>query len=373
MPDFRRGAEEIAKAKSKASSGGFTPFAPEIFWGKDGAKRYVLFLNPITEIPTVDMINMIPIQKKVGDQTREFYERVIARTDPSVGENSDPMNKDWDYRIQDYCVAVAVELEPTVEEVRGRARPTGFAIKLNEYTRRVRDEDTGDLTDDTEDVTVPAIGFIHQSPHNFFNMVTAFDSENAEIERTPLKITQVGEKTDTAFDVTGYPEFTVDLEPLLEYIDGFSYLTDDERKKLVADVDEIEDDLGAALLIGEVLLNKRLTELHDQERYDKIYAQIDKPAKYGVSKKEKGKKGGKSESNSRPSRRSSRRSKNEDEAPAEPEAQETTPEPEAEEKPRRRRGAAKTEDKQSDPKAMSNLDRLRKQTADRQEKAEATA
>lgn len=372
-PDFRRGADAVAKAQQKAKSGGsFSPFAPEIFWAGDGDERYLLFLNPMNDIPTVEMIGFIPQKRKRGDGTTfETFERVIARTDPAIGEENDPMTDDWQGKPRDTCVAVAVELEPTLEEVRGRMRPTGFEIKTNTYERRVRDEE-GDLTDETEEVTAPAVGFIHASPHNFFNVVTAYDSKEGDIESTPLKITRVGGDKSTVYQVTGYPDQTVDLSPLLDYIEGVSYFSEDEMDDLIAAIDASEDS-DAALIIGEIMLDKRLVELADRERYDKLYAGITKTLdKFGGGKEKKGK--GKSASKrERPARQSSRRTRTADSEPEAEAAEAPAEEPKA---TRTRRTRAKAEPEaettpQQDPEQIRKLDRLRKRNEEA--KAKTTA
>jgi hypothetical protein len=345
MPDFRRGADAVTAAQERAknNTGSFRPFTPSLFW-QVGDERYLLFLNPMTDIVVVDKyIDFVPVPTK-GD--RKQYEHVIARTDPSIGEDNDPMIDDWEADPKEKGIAVAVELEPTFEEVKGgRRRPTGFQVATTEYERRVRD-DKGDLTDETETVVSPVVGFITQSPHNFFNLVTSYDAQRAPIEETPLSITRVDSKTYT---VEGFPEQNIDLADLVEYIDGVSWLGDD-LDALLEQVDATESDEEAAAIIGAFFLDKRLAELVDEERYTELYEGIDAPfRKFGS---DKGKKGGDKKERSkreRPARRSQRRSAQPD---AEPEAGEfakngitTNTEPEPEEKPaRQRRSRAKKEE-----------------------------
>lgn len=363
MPDFRRGADAVAKAQQKAKSGGsFSPFAPELFWQGDGDEKYLMFLNTMMDIPTVEMISFIPQKrKKANGETFTTFERVIARTDPAIGEDNDPMVDEWQGKPRDTCVAVAVELEPTLEEVRGRMRPIGFEIKTTTYERRVRDED-GDLTDETEEITTPVIGFIHASPHNFFNVVTAYDSNEGDIESTPLKITRIGSDTSTVYQVTGYQDQTVDLSPLIENIEGVSYLSEEEMDDLLNMIDNGQPDEDAALVIGTVLLDKRLDELVNEERYDKLFNSItetlDKFGSKGKSKKSSGKKA--AAKRERPARQSSRRAAPEEEP--------------AEEKPARRSRQAKPaepETPQQDPEQIRKLDRLRQRSAEA--KAKTTA
>lgn len=369
MPDFRRGAEAIAKQQEKAKGGSFSPFAPELFWQGDGDEKYLLFLNPLADIPAVEMVNFIPqARKKANGEKYTTYERVIARTDPAIGEESDPMAEDWDAPIKEMNVAVAVELEPTLEQdARGRMRPTGFEIKTNTYERRIRD-DEGNLTDDVEDVTTPVVGFIHASPYNFFNVVTAFDSKEGDIEATPVKIVRVGGDKSTTYTVTGYPDQTIDLAPLLDNIEGVSYLSEEEMDALIAEIDKAENDEDAVLAVGATLLDKRLDELSDAERYDKLYKSITSSLdKYGKGKKGD-KKSEKKSSRERPARQSSRRSRAAE--PVETEAAETAPEPEVAVKKTRARRANPTPS-QEDPAKLSKIDKLRQRNEEH--KAAATA
>lgn len=376
MPDFRRGAAAIAESQAKAKSGGgsFRPFTPSLFWKDDGDEKYLLFLNQLDDIPTVDMIGYIPVERKKGDgETFTYFEQVIARTSDVIGEDSDPMVDDWDGNPKDTCVAVAVELEPSFETVKGRKRPVGFEVKTNTYERRVRD-DEGELTDETEEVTTPVLGFVTQSPHNFFNVVTSFDANDAPIDQCAVKITRVGSKTDTTYTIQGYPEQEVDLGGLLDYVDGISYLGDD-LDDVIEQIDGLEDG-DAALLVGTVLLDKRLDELCDRDRYDELYKGLKKTLDPWKNKG-KGGKGKASARKDRPARRSQRRTQVEnDAADAAEETQgqggdrseepEETPEPKA--KPARKRAAPKADS--GDAKA-SKLDELRARQAARKAKVAA--
>ena len=334
MPDFRRGAAAIAEAQKKAKQGGNRSFTPEFYW-KDGDERYVLILNEMDEITTVDMISFIPVQgKKANGETYERFDRVIARTSPVIGETVDPMERDWDGKPRETSIAVAVELEPTFEEVRGRKRPTGFAIKTREFERRIRD-DEGDLTDEYEDVVAPEIGFIHGSPHNFFNVITSYDANEAPIDETPVKILRVGSSTSTAYTVTGYPELEVDLSVLVDNLEGISYLSSELDEVLEAiDANEDIDDKGIARIVGTVLLDKHLLELVDKDRYDRLYNGITKTLDPWSGDN---KKGGKKSSKKGSTRRSQRRSEESDPEPDVEASDGNAEEASVEEKPKRTR------------------------------------
>lgn len=356
MPDFRRGADAIANAQKKSASGGeFKPFTPEFFW-KDKDEKFLLFLNPIEDIPTAEVISFIPIEgKKADGEKYTRYERVIARTDAVIGEDTDPMVEEWDGKPRDTCIAAAVELEPTFETIKGRKRPTGFTVKTREFERKVRDEDGNPIDDEFEDVVAPEIGLIHASPHNFFNVVTSFDATEAPINETPVKITRVGSDTSTVYTIAGYPDQEIDLTPLLENVDNIYYLGKDAEEVIDA-VNETEDDQEAAALIGAALLDRRLDELVDEDRYNELFegidSTLDKFANKGKSKKSRGSK------TERPKRRSQRAT---DDEPTE-EAPEETPEaePEAEEKPKtaRRTRAKKSADTEGDDTPPAEDDKV---------------
>jgi hypothetical protein len=335
--NFKRGAEAIAAAqeRAKSSAGDFTPFTPTIFWSnpednKEYAERYVLFLNPLIEIPNI--------------------EQVIARTDDVIGEDKDPMVDEWGADPKEQNVAVAVVLEPTFEEVRGRKRPVGFEVAVREFERKIRDKD-GKATDKKETVEAPVVGFVSQSPHNFFNLISSTDAKDGPIEHTPLRIARVDKNT---YKVDPFLDQPVDLANLLDLFDNLSYIPEEDREDLIGLVDKAEDDHEAAMILGDYLLNRRLEELADRERYDKLFKNIDRPFRYGS----KGKEDSKSKSSSRrerPSRSSQRRGRAAD---PEPETQaEAAPEaePEAapaeEPKPRRGRRAKPADEAKEEPKA----------------------
>lgn len=285
--DFRRGASAIADAQSaRKSSGKIRPFAPQVFWPSADDAKYILFLNSMDSIPTVKLISFIPTKVKGRDEP--VYEQVIARTDPAIGESTDQMVDDWDGIPRDTCISVAVEIEPVMKESKGRQRPSGFRVATTTYERRIRDEE-GELTDEIEEVESPRVGFVTQSPHNFYNILSSYDANEAPIEETPVKVTRIGERTATTYSVDGYPEQDIDLSSLIDLIDGVSYLGDD-LEDLLKDIDGAED-IEAAHIIGEYLLDKRLAELADEDRYNEILSGITESLdKWGNKKSSKPKK-----------------------------------------------------------------------------------
>jgi hypothetical protein len=285
MPNFRRGAAEIEKSTQR-TGGTFSPFAPSIYW-KAGEEKYLLILTPIDDVPRLEMINFIPVKNKDGERVR--FDSVIARSDACFEEDAlkvDPLVKEWDAPLKDSNLLVAVELEPELQEKRGRLKPVGFSVKLTEFERRIRDEE-GEVTEDTETVTAPAYGFIQESAKNFGSVLSSHDASEFPIEAWPVKISRIGGDENTKYTITGYEEMEVDLTPFVENLDGISYLGEqlDEVKSAVEDTDPKD----AALAVASVLLEARLNELADQERYDRLYAGVDTSMAY--------KKGGKGQRN----------------------------------------------------------------------------
>jgi hypothetical protein len=203
----------------------------------------------------------------------------LARTDPVLGESSDPIHDEFQGRVQDCNMVVAVELEAETETRRGRERPVRFHVKTTEFDRRVRDDD-GELTDETETVVAPSWGFMTQAATNFGAPLVAYDESEAPINETPVRIERVGADTNTTYAVHGYPDLAdaVDLSDLLANLEGISYLTKEELSTV--SVPDSEEDFEALLVaaqeVGGLLLNKRLNELADQDRYDRIYEAVAK-------------------------------------------------------------------------------------------------
>jgi hypothetical protein len=303
MPDFqfRRGAAEIEKSTQRKGGGNFGRFAPQIRWTEDKEAKYLLFLNPIEDVPRLDMINFIPVKKDDGDFL--YFASVIARSDACFGEDAvkvDRLVTEWDAPIKDSNLFVAVELEPTLEDKRGRPKPTSFTVKTTEFERRIRDKD-GELTDETETVVAPAYGFVQESASNFGAVLGSHDASEFPIESGAVKIQRIGTKTDTKYTVAGYEDIPIDLSPFVENVDGITYIADDERADLIEAIDGLDDE-KAVLAVGSVLLEARLNELADEDRYNRLADSVDETLdKFG----NKGKKKDKPEKASRPSQRKS--------------------------------------------------------------------
>lgn len=319
--EIRRGRASIKEAQEAAKnrgSGNFRPFIPNIFWKEDGESRYVLFLNDIESIPQFDIIKFI--------ETESGFESVVAKTDPYFDEGKDGFVDQWDAPVQTLQLAIAVELEPLIETVNGRKRPKGFEVKTVEFERRIRDDD-GELTDETEEVVAPAIGIIMQSPNNFFNVIESYDATDAPIDEAAVRITRVGADRNTTYRVDGFAEQDIDLTNLVEYWSGISYIQD-EADEISEQLDGAEP-LEAAKVLGSILLEKRLEELLDPERYDELLAgQKESMDKFGKKKKSKKSDSKKAAAKARPSQRRTAKKEEPEEVNETPEAEE----PEVEEK-----------------------------------------
>ena len=185
MAKFRRGADAI---KQSAKSGGSGSFTPMLTW-KAGEKKYVQFVTPLEEVPTVLYHNFIRVSDT--DDGRPVYRSFISRRDPALdGPNGyDPI---WDrgYPAKPRQIAVAVELEPVYGAGTGnRKKIESFSVKQREYTNK-----------NGETVSVPAVGLIVQS-HIFFGPLTTADEEGYPLSESVMLISRRGGDQNTAYDV----------------------------------------------------------------------------------------------------------------------------------------------------------------------------
>lgn len=275
---FRRGAAEIEKASERRGGGNFNAFAPSIYWKGDKEIKYVLLLNDIESIPRLDLIDMVPVREfDRGDGTTgTAYEMVIDRRDPGLGslrQRSEPLVDEFGARSRDSNLMVAVELEPITEKVRNREVPRGFRVATKVVTRRLRDEQ-GELTDDTEEITVPIYGFINGAANNFGAALASVDATEMEVHTGAIKVMRVGKDKNTQYQMKGFPDIEVDLTALVEGLEYINYLTQEERDELIQNTADLPGNEDIAAELGRVLLEKRLNEIADQEHYDEVLAAV---------------------------------------------------------------------------------------------------
>lgn len=317
MPaEFRRGGAAIQEATEKSGQGGdFKPFLPSIYWKNDKESKYVLFLTPVEGFLTADMIHFIKTENG-------YFESVFAKTEPAIGESVDPLVRDWGAQVKTTTLGIAVELEPVMEKVGTRTKPTSFIVATKEFTRKVIDDDGND-TGEEEEVTTPVVGYISQSPNNFYCHVGEWDATESPVNETPLKITRSGEKKNVSYNVVGY-DVEVDLAPLFDYLDGVTYLGDD-LEDLVNEIAD-QEPFEATATIGEVLLTKRIEELADPERYDELYAGVDESMdRYGKKKDKKSERKAPTRTAKPSARSASKEEPAEDSEPAESDEPEAKP------------------------------------------------
>lgn len=313
MPEYRRGAAAIEEAAQSKGGGNFRAFVPSVRWKDDGEKKYILVLTPIDEVGTFDMHEWIPVGKgeKSNGETFTRYEDFLSRKDPFIEEDYDDIEDRLGRAPKTRCAGVAVELEPVMETVKGRQRPKGFVVKTGTFERKAED---GTETE----VTFPVIGLIVQSSALMWSPLTSLDNEQGPLSELPVSITRRGTDQNTRYDFVPFAEAPVDLSPVVEYLDGISYLTDD-IEEIVAAIEATESELSAAQVVAEALFNRRLEELADKDRYEENVSSIEElPAAFGKGGNKSGATLKKVSRPSRPARPSQRK---ESEAPSEePEA-----------------------------------------------------
>ncbi len=328
MPAYtpRRGREVIEEAAERKGGGDFKPFCPELRWSQDGDEKYVLVLTDleegVVEALVHEWIKVGTFENRNGE-TKPKYEWFLSRKDRGIGETHDELERKGS-QPKLRIMGVGVELEPVVEPGRGgRQTVVGFEVATSTYNRKGED-------DETEEVTQPNIGVISQSSGNFWKPLSAFEDQ-MPVNETAFQIKRQGKDASTSYAFIHFMGQDIDLSNLIEYIDGVTYLSQDEEEfnDLLGAIEASKDDQEAAEHIAEALLMARLNELADKERYDELTSDIDSiESKFG--KKKSGKPAEKKE---RPARRTRRAAQTEEpQAEAQESAPEAAPEAPAEEK-----------------------------------------
>jgi hypothetical protein len=249
---------------NKSNSGGFKPFAPDIRWRDDGESKFIQIISPAEDIPMVTLHEWIPVGTHKSGKTK--YESFMSRKDAGIGENYDDLEDRLGSKPRVRGIGVALELEPVLETVKGRQRPVGFTVQTETFTRR--GENGGDET-----VTAPKIGLITQSSHLFWGWVASFEENNAPIVETPLQVTRRGKETNTRYDFIAFEEKPVDFSNLLDNIEGITYLNG-MRDEVMTSIASSKSDLDSAIVVGRAMLEHRLEELGDWDRYKELITPI---------------------------------------------------------------------------------------------------
>lgn len=258
MPAFRRGF--TAEGDSKASN--FKPFAPQISWKEDNEEKHLLFLTNPDETYEVDLHEWIPVEVDRGDGEEVLrWEWFIARTDDGIGEDSDPLEDNYNLKTRRRVIGIAVELEPVLEVVKGRRRPTGFKVATGSYNKK------------GEEVVYPKIGVVIQSESNFWGWLGSYDRSKAPVTETPMQVTRRGKDTNTNYDFLDFENVEVDLKPLFESAENIGYLSD-RIEEVQKDINAKGDDFEKALALANAYLTKRIDEWSDGERYANLTKKV---------------------------------------------------------------------------------------------------
>lgn len=297
MAQYRRGTDAVAAAATSGGGGNFSPFVPDIRWKEDGEKKFVLVLTPADGIAVLDLHEFIPIPTD-RDDGKPRYESFLSRKDPMIGENYDLIEDEHGRKAKTRCAGVAVELVPVMKDVKGRKRPGSFTVKTETFKRR------GD--DGEEEVEKPCIGLIVQSSKLMWGPLNGLDESAGPLVELPIEITKRGEKAETTYEMVPFMDIPVDLSLVTEYIDGISYLKDD-IEDLLPKMEAAEDDTAGAQLAADFLLEKRVDELADEERYERLVGDLEEiePNPWEKGKK-KAKASGTRTRKARPSQRKGR-------------------------------------------------------------------
>jgi len=280
MPKFepRRGFAAIEEAATIKKGGNFRPFVPEISWREDNEKKYILVLTPLSEVITLDVHEWVPVGQgeKANGDTYTKYEAFISRKDGSIGEDYDDLEDRLNRKPRTRHIGVAVELEPIFETVKGRQRPKGFTVKTDTYTRKTEDGE--------EEVTQPVIGLIVQSALLMWSSLGSLDASQGPLSALPIEVTRRGKDRNTRYDFVPFVDAPVDLSAVVDHVDGISYLKEN-LADVIAAAEAADDEVGAAQGVAMTLLDLRMVELRDKDRYDELVSPIqDLPDRFGSNK-----------------------------------------------------------------------------------------
>lgn len=257
--DYRRGSAAIQDAATMKSGGGFRPFMPSVQWKQDGESKYVLILSDIDDVGEFLLHQFIPVGRGTKSNGEEFtrYDEFLSRKDPAIGEDYDDLEDRLEREPKTRCIGVMVELEPIVK---GK-KITGFVAKTETFTRK---------TDDGEvETTAPVIGLCTQSAYTLWGALDSYNSSLGSLIDIPLQIIRRGKDQNTRYDIIPFKGDPVDLSPVIEFMDGITYVGDD-LEELTNLVEAEDGDVAKAQTIAQFLFDKRIDELADPERYEEL-------------------------------------------------------------------------------------------------------
>lgn len=256
--NYRRGSAAIEDAATSRGGGDFRPFLPQIIWKNDGESKYVLVLTDVEDVAELLLHSFIPIGKGKKANGDEFvrYEEFLSRRDPALGEDTDDLEDRLEREPKLRCMGVMVELEPVMEA--GTKKLKRFVAKTETFMSK---------TDDGEvEVTRPAIGLCTQSGFTLWGGINTLYKSLGDLVEVPVQITRRGKDKNTRYDTIPFMEKPVDLSPVINYLDGITYIGDD-MGELIKRVEAEESEVSKVQTIADFLLVKRIDELADSERY----------------------------------------------------------------------------------------------------------
>ena len=181
----RKGVEGIEASKRSGSGGG--DYTPMLTW-KAGEKKFIKFLTPLSEVPTVDFYQYIIVG--INEVTQKpIYRSFISPQDPGVEghENNRDYIKDRGYMPKKRQIAVAVQVEPVYSDAgRGKKTISDWTVVNREFTRQ-----------DGTEVSVPNVGLIVQS-HIFFGPLAVY-AEDTDVEDFVWEVTRSGGDQNTSY------------------------------------------------------------------------------------------------------------------------------------------------------------------------------
>jgi len=232
----RTGVEGIEASKRSGSS----DYTPMLTW-KAGEKKYIKFVTPLEEVPTVDFHPFIIVGH--NDNNKPIYRSFISPQDPAVkgAEGYDPI-KDRGYAPKKRQIAVAVELEPVFQtSTKNKREITGWNVAERSFERQ-----------DGTEVTVPNVGLIVQS-HIFFGSLAVF-AEDTVVEDLVWEVTRSGGDQNTSYifrDRGDAPDVELgeEVPDLDAYLDELS--SEDRMRELI---DPLPADWYWTLMLRKVRL-----------------------------------------------------------------------------------------------------------------------